>query len=190
MADIAAGIGALGGAVQDLFAGFGSLDSSKGSQLTADALLKAGASYKLAQRSYIRAEGIATHDAAISRQITRIQEQQNNRQVYQSESATQSEVAGAGFAAGGSGGDILRSSAQQGALAAHLIQLQGRETATAYVEQAQAYKGQAANEGIAMAQVETEAASEMQLAQSQKKAATGSFFGAILQGAAAVASFI
>jgi hypothetical protein len=65
----------------------------------------------------------------------------------------------------GSAGDVLRASAQQGALATGMIRYQGAETKYGYLEQAKSYDVMAA---------------------AAKKAAQGGIFGAALQGVGAL----
>src|ERR1700679_700573 len=95
---------ALGGAV-------GSLFTSEGN--TAEA------------NSYTSAGELEEQNAQLTAASTRIQETQMARQVSQSLGTTQADVAGAGFTESGSALDILKSSAQQGALAKSLINIQG-----------------------------------------------------------------
>jgi hypothetical protein len=98
---------------------------------------------------------------------------QAERQMYSSMSQTRADIAGGGFAASGSGLDILASSASQGALQQAVIQRQGLITEEGYQEQAQSYN--------------MESAADM-AASAEKKAATGAEIGAGFQFAAGVAS--
>jgi hypothetical protein len=99
---------------------------------------------------------------------------QSERQSYQSMSQTKADIAGGGFAASGSGLDILASSASQGALQQSVIQQQGLITEQGYEEQAQSY-------------LNMESAADM-AASAEKKAATGADIAASFQFAAGVAS--
>lgn len=119
----AGGFPGLGGAVTDLFGGIAGLD-------------EAGA--------YGKAGKIASQNAELTQVATNIQEAQLQRQAYQTISAQKAEVGGAGFAAGGSAGDLLRSSVQQQHLASGLVATQGEITKQGYEQQAAAYQGQAA----------------------------------------------
>jgi hypothetical protein len=56
---------------------------------------------------------------------TAIQSMQSERATYQSMSQTKADIAGGGFAASGSGLDIMAQSASQGALQQAVIQRQG-----------------------------------------------------------------
>jgi hypothetical protein len=60
--------------------------------------------------------------------------------MYSSMSQTRADIAGGGFAASGSGLDILAQSASQGALQQAVIQRQGLITEQGYEEQAQSYR--------------------------------------------------
>jgi hypothetical protein len=101
---------------------------------------------------------------------------QAERQMYQSMSQTRADVAGGGFAASGSGLDILAQSASQGALQQAVIQRQGLITEQGYEEQAQSYQNM-------------EAAANM-AASAEKKAAGGAEWGAALQFGAGAANFV
>jgi hypothetical protein len=96
----------------------------------------------------------------------------------------QAAQAGAGFAASGSGLDILADSASQGALAKATLGQQGLITEAGYQEQATSY-------GIMQSTATQAASEEDQIAQQQQNAASTSMFGdiagGILKGAAAVA---
>lgn len=122
MADTAAGFSDLGGAVSNLFGAIGSAKSAS---------------------SYTEAATLADQQAQIAAQSTRIQETQQQRQIYQTVSAGEAVAAGNGLTTGGSAGDILRNSAQQGALAKQLTAAQGQITQTGYEQQAGAYRGMA-----------------------------------------------
>jgi hypothetical protein len=150
----------LGGAVSDIFAGFAAGDKAKGDLLEAQ-------NYDLAARE-------ADKEAFYTKESTAIQVMQSERQLYQSMSGTKADTAGAGFAASGSSLDILRSSAQQGALQQAVIQRQGLITEEGYEEQAQSYRNM-------------EAAADM-AASAEKKAGIGDFFSGGVKGAAAVAT--
>jgi len=92
--------------------------------------------------------------------------------------------AGAGFAASGSGLDVLADSARQGALAKETLGQQGSITEAGYQEQATSY-------GIMATTATNAAASEEEIANQQESAGKtsmwGDIAGAIFNGAAAVA---
>ena len=112
--------------------------------------------------------------SAFTKELTAIQGMQAERQMYSSMSQTRADIAGGGFAASGSGLDILAQSASQGALQQAVIQRQGLITEQGYEEQAQSYRNM-------------EAAADM-AASAEKKAAVGAEWGAGFKFAAAVAS--
>lgn len=121
MADIATGIGDIGGAVSDLFGAEGSTQAAS---------------------AYGTAAKIATSNAALTARSTQVQEAQANIQTYQALGTEQADVAGAGVTSGGSAADLLRASGQQAALSKQLIENQGQVTEQGYEQQAAAYKGQ------------------------------------------------
>lgn len=94
--------------------------------------------------SYNTAAQLAQQNAALTAASTRIQETQTARSVLQAEGTQVTDVAGAGFTESGSALDLLRSSAQQGALQESLTNIQGAINENAYAAQAGAYKGAAA----------------------------------------------
>lgn len=140
--------GVLGGAVSDLFGGVAGLS-------------EAGA--------YQKAATIAGQNVGLEQTSTALQETALARQAYQTISASKASVAGAGFAAGGSAGDILRSSAQQAALAKGITGVQGAITEAGFAQQAAAYSGQAA---------------------AAKTKGAGGIFGGLLQGGLAIGSLL
>ncbi len=123
MADIGSGLSFLGGAVDDIFGMFGSQ--------------KAGGAYK-------KAAAIAGENVLLSKTATDIQRAQVGIQTYQALGKQSAQTAAAGFnTTEGSAGDLLRSSAQQAALAKQLVTTQGEITTKGYEQQQQAYQGQA-----------------------------------------------
>lgn len=115
-----------GGGISDLFAA--SADQSK-----AQGDILEGQNYALAAK-------YALQEAQFTKESTAIQSMQAERATYQSTSQTRADIAGGGFAASGSGLDILASSASQGALQQAVIQRQGLITEKGYDEQAESYK--------------------------------------------------
>lgn len=214
----------LGGAVSDIFAGFGAkekadlqaqgmritaqgtLITAQGTRLNAEAL-RTKASGDLAEASnYDLASSLAEANKAFTEQSTRLQMSQTDRQIIQATGAQRAGAAAAGFSSGGSAGDILRDSAQQGALAKGTLAQQGVITEAGYEEQAQSYTT-LANAGRMAAASEMDiagktdviaseqdklAAQQQQLANatadSGKTSAFGDFAGGLLKGAAAVAT--
>lgn len=120
-------IGTLGGAV-------GSLFQTEGNRAEAN--------------SYTSAAQLDEQNAALTAASTRIQETQTARAVSQTLGTQAADVAGAGFTESGSALDLLKSSAQQGALATSLVNIQGAINENAYAAEAGANyaKAKAANE--------------------------------------------
>jgi len=127
------GIKGLAGAAGDLIGGIGSFmssqDSAKGDQAEAAA--------------YTKAAALATENEAYSKESTALQQTQAQREIYKTLGAQQAQVAAAGFGAGGSAQELLRSSQSQGALTQQVISVQGHINSNAYQAQADAYTGQA-----------------------------------------------
>lgn len=136
--------GLLGGAVSDLTGAAGGLSEAS---------------------AYSKAAQIATTNEALATESANLQEYALNRQAYQTISAQKSQIAGAGFAQGGSALDLARSSQQQANLAQGVTKIQGEITAGGFAQQAAAYEGQAA---------------------AAKAQAGGGIFGGLLKGAAAI----
>ena len=150
----------LGAGVSDIFAGFAAQTKAQGDILEGQA--------------YGEAATLAEQNAQYTKTSTAIQEAQANRELLMSTGKTQSEVAGAGFAASGSALDILRSSAAQGSLQKAVVGQQGLITEAGYKEQASSYN--------LMQQAANNAAS------AEKTAATGSFIAGGVQALAAIAT--
>jgi hypothetical protein len=152
--------GAAGATVSDLFQGFADQTKAKGDYAEA-------ANYNLAA-------DYANQEAAFTKQSTAIQQFQQGRELTKSLGQTAADVAGAGFATGGSAIDLLRDSASQGALAKAVRGEQGLITEQGYQEQASSFES--------MANAAVLAGGEA------NKAATGDFIGAGISGATAIAS--
>jgi hypothetical protein len=150
----------IGGGISDLFA------------VGADRA-KAQGDYFEAQ-NYEKAAELADKEVQFTAESTAIQGMQAERQMYSSMSQTKADIAGGGFAASGSGLDILAQSASQGALQQAVIQRQGLITEQGYEEQAQSYRNM-------------ESAADM-AASAEKKSAVGAEWGAGFKFAAAVGS--
>lgn len=142
------GFGALGGAVSDIFGGIGEFATAKG---------------------YSQAANYAGINAKIAQESANIQQEQATRQIYKTIGGVQSDVAGAGLATSGSAGDILRSSASQGALTKQLVQEQGDINVLGY---------------------KAEQASYQSMASAAKAAGGGGILGGLLKVAGFAASFM
>jgi hypothetical protein len=145
---------AVAGGVSDIFAGFGDIDKMKADELESG--------------QYQEAAAFAGQEAQYSQDSTAIQVAQKNREATMAMGKTASEVAGAGFAASGSALDIMRSNAQQGALASAVTSEQGQIQTQGYQEQQQSYD--------TMAEIAGNAAKQANLASIGSFAAAGVSF--------------
>lgn len=149
-----------GGAVQDLFSAQAYKYKAKGAEFE--------------KQNYLLAADLATQNERFTEQSTAIKQMQTERQNQLVLGGQQADVAGAGFEASGSALDLLRDSAQQGALTKQVAAQQGLITEAGYKEQAESYQNMAS-----AAQVAIDAANY---------AAKGSYITAGLKAAAGVAS--
>ena len=145
--------------------------------------------------AYGEAAGLADENAAFTAQSTKVQEAQADRTLFQSLGTQRSNVAASGFGAGGSAGDILRSSASQGALSKAVLGQQGLITEAGYTEQAQSYRamqtaaGLASQEDVLASQGEQQAAAGYTAeASADRTAGTGSDISSVISGVAGVAA--
>lgn len=152
----------IGGGISDLFAVGADRSKAKGDLIEA--------------QNYDLAAKYADQEAAYTKESTAIQGMQAERQSYQSMSQTKADIGGAGFAASGSGLDILAQSASQGAMQQAVIARQGLITEQGYQEQAQSY-------------LNMESAAEM-AAGEEKKAAVGAEWGAAFKFVGAIGTLI
>lgn len=129
MPSIGGALGSVGGAVNDLFQ---SKATAKGLRLKAQGARVEGENYDLAAT-------LAKQNEEFTKTSTAIKQVQTDRQIYQGLGTAASDVAGAGFAQSGSAIDIMRSSAQQGALEKQVLGQQGLITEAGYAEQQKAY---------------------------------------------------
>jgi hypothetical protein len=102
----------------DFASGISDLFAASADQSKAQGDLAEAANYDLAAK-------YADQEAQFTKESTAIQSMQSERATYQSMSQTKADIGGGGFAASGSGLDILASSASQGALQQSVIQQQG-----------------------------------------------------------------
>jgi hypothetical protein len=120
----------VGGGVSDIFGGY-----AKAAGLN----LKA-AGDRVEAGNYDLAATLAKQNEKFTEQSTGIKEMMADRARYMGIGSETADIAGAGFDTGsGSALDLLRSSAQQGALQKQLIGQQGLITEAGYTEQATAY---------------------------------------------------
>lgn len=153
-------INSVGGAVSDLFAAEGDRAKAAGDRTEA--------------QDYGLASDLAGENEKYTETSTAIKEAQQARQVTMGLGKESADVAGAGFSASGSALDLMRDSAQQGALTHAVLGQQGLITEAGYQEQQIAYTNM---QGAANA-----------AANAEDNAATGADIGAAIQGVAAVAS--
>lgn len=151
---------ALGGAVNDLFAADALRFKAKGSRIEA--------------QEYDLARQLALENAQFAKTSTELKQFQTQRTIYQTLGQQRADVASSGFAASGSALDIMRSSAEQGALTKAVVGQQGLIEEAGYKEQADSYS--------LMAQAARMAAD------ADENAAKGSTWSAIFKGVGAVAS--
>lgn len=150
----------IGGAVSDLFGASSHRSKAEGDRLEA--------------QNYDLASGLATQNEKFTETSTAIKQAQLDRSIYQTIGGQQADVAGAGFAASGSSLDLLRDSAQQGALTKAVAGQQGLITEAGYTEQAQSYTTMAKAARVA--------------ADAEDNAAFGADITAGIKGAAAIAT--
>jgi|SRR5579863_143654 len=171
-----------GGAVSDLFAGFGASTNAslqaQGLRIKAQGDIAEGQEYDLAA-------GLAAQNKQFTETSTAIQEAQRERETTMQIGGQRADIAGAGFAESGSALDILRESASQGALSKAVLGQQGLISEAGYQEQQQSYN--------LMAQTaRTTATGEQGLAnqteQAGKTAEIGDFISGAIKGVAGIAS--
>lgn len=145
-------------------------------------------------QTYGAAANLATLNAGYTAASTAISTSQADRALFMQIGSERAAAAGSGSSGGGSAADILRNSAQQGALNKAVIQTQGLITQAGYQEQANSYNlmqqasGVAAEAQQVAAGGETEAAAEYGTeANLFKESETGDFISAAISGAAGVA---
>lgn len=148
------------GAANDLFAAQGYAYKAKGAAIE--------------KGMYEEAAGFAELNEKYTETATSIKQAQQQRALELSLGSTEAGVAASGFEKSGSALDLLADSASQGSLAHQVLGYQGLITEAGYKQQADALHSQAAAAGVA-----EEAA---------KTAETGSYIGAAIKGATAIAS--
>jgi hypothetical protein len=152
----------IGGGISDLFA------------IGADKAKAQGDRFEAA--NYDAAAKYADQEVQFTKESTAIQGMQAERQMYSSMSQTKADIAGGGFAASGSGLDILAQSASQGALQQAVLQRQGLITEAGFEEQAQSYRNMESAANLA--------------AGAEDQAAKGAAWGAGFKFASAIASLL
>lgn len=102
-------------------------------------LIQAYGSFQAANL-YGESENLDIENAGLALQAAKVQNAQTGRQLTLTQGAATSAITGNGFNLGGSGLDILRANAQQGALAQAITSEQGISNFQNYEEQASAAK--------------------------------------------------
>lgn len=125
--------GNLAGAFQDIFSGE---TTAKSLRLKASGDLAEADNYDIAAK-------LADINKQFTEQSTKVKEVQNARDIYLGLGKTAADVTGAGFTMSGSGLDIMRMGAQQGALTQQIITQQGLITEAGFESQAQSYTNMA-----------------------------------------------
>lgn len=187
---------AAGGAVSDLFGGFGQLAqgdlkakglriSAEGTRLKAQGDLAEAGNYDLAA-------SLARENETFTKFSTAVKDAQLQREITLSLGSQRAGYGASGLAESGSALDVLASSAQQGAISRQVLTSQGLITEAGFEEQAKSYDTMA-TVGRQTAAGEMHIAGETdQLAvdteNAAKNAATGSFISSAIKGVAAVAS--
>lgn len=119
----------IGGAVNDLFS---SQATASGLRLKAQGDLVEAGNYDLAA-------ALAKQNEQFTEQSTAVKQAMADRQIYMGIGTERADIAGSGFAESGTSLDLLRSSAQQGAMQKQLLGQQGLITEAGYNEQRTAY---------------------------------------------------
>lgn len=136
----ATNIGSGFGAASDLF---GAVSSFLGGQSNSAALQAEAGGYGQEAAGFDKAAQLEDFNAKYAKVSGDIQDIQTKRKIYQSESGTMSDLAGANLADSGSAIGILRSSAEQGALTLGMTDTQTAINVNSYVAQENAYEGEA-----------------------------------------------
>ncbi len=196
------GIQDFGAAASDIFAGMADQAKAQAAEAQAGQAITSSQADLLKSQgdlaegaAYGEAATLADTNAAFTAQSTAIQESQADRTLFQSLGTQRSNVAASGFGEGGSAGDILRSSASQGALNKAVLGQQGLITEAGYTQQAESYRAMQTAAGLA-SQVDILGAQGEQIAaqgyeaqaSADKTAATGSDISAVISGLAGVAA--
>lgn len=199
---ISGGISDFGTMVSDFYASDAdkakaSADEAQGTAARAGAqadLLK-GQGDLVEGEMYGTAASLADTNAAFTAQSTAIQTAQADRSLFGVLGSESAGIASSGFGEGGSAGDILRSSASQGALNRAVLGQQGLITEAGYQEQASSYRSMQTAAGIASQAEDVSATGEQAAAQgydyaaqAERSAATGADISGIISGIAGVAS--
>ncbi len=119
----------LGGAAQSLLS----------AEATADALRLRARGSRVESQNYDLAAALARQQAEFVRESTAVQQQAARRALSIGLGETRADIGAAGFAKGGSGGDIIRSSVLQGGQQQQMIARQGLISEQVFQTQAETY---------------------------------------------------
>jgi len=167
------------GAAADLV---GAAGSFLGGQANSAALQASAEGYRKEAQGFRDAANLEGFNIAYAGASGQLQDFAAARQIYKSESGTRADVAGAGFSGQGSAGDILRESAQQGAMQRSIIGTQTAINENTYKIQQTAYNAEADQADAAASAAEAQASA----------ASTGGIMdaiGGVLKAGAAIAPF-
>jgi hypothetical protein len=196
------GVSSLSSAASDIFAAEYTAPAEQAAAQAQVAMANASASADILQgqgdvlegQAYGEAASLADLNAQYTAQSTAIQVSQADRALYMNLGTQAAAAGGSGSSGGGSAADILRNSAQQGALNRAVVQQQGLITEAGYTEQANAYTLQQQASGVAAEAQNVAAGGETQAAQEYQTEAnlygesqTGDWVSAALSGLAGVA---
>lgn len=149
-----------GGAVNDIFAGFGAQTKAKGDRLEAE--------------NYTAGAKQADLNSEFTKQSTEIGTAAADRSIFKAVGGQASDIAGSGFANSGTALDLLRDSAAQGSLTKSVLEFQGAVTEEGYQQQAQSLRTMAEAANVA--------------AEGEDTAAKGAFISAGIKGITALAT--
>jgi hypothetical protein len=172
----------IGGAASDLLS---SKLQASGLRITAEGTRLQAEGNRVEGENYGLASQLALTNEEFTKQSVAVQQTMADRQIQMSMGETTSEVAGSGFQLGGSALDILRSSAQQGALQKQLVGQQGLITEVSQEEQAQSFKNLQGYANTAAATETAIAGQQDQLAKTTEKYGK---INASIKAASAIAS--
>ncbi|MDI1347110.1 MAG: hypothetical protein PSV22_23920 [Pseudolabrys sp.] len=141
----ASNVSNLAGAVGDILGGQA---TGRGLKLKAQGDLAEATNYDLASI-------LAAQNSEFTKQSTAVKEMQTERETYLGLGRTEADVAGAGFQMSGSGLDILRMGAAQGALTHQIVGQQGLITEAGFDEQSKAYSTMATTARYAASEEES-----------------------------------
>lgn len=135
------------GAVNDIFSAEGykkkakaSLYEAEGARIQARGMRMRKQGQILEGERYDRAGVLADRNAEFSRISTAIKDEQAGRSILRVMGGQRADVAGSGFAAGGTAIDLMRSSASEGALTRAVLGQQGLIEEAGYKEQAESFR--------------------------------------------------